>query len=66
MGLVSLEFASDLGIPEGRLLALANETGPAPRADDGDDDLDVAVGVKKTYFENVFIEFNYQLTLVTK
>lgn len=42
VGLVSLEPAKDLGIPEGRLRALQSDIGPVLR-EEGDDDLDVAV-----------------------
>lgn len=40
VGLVSLDPAKDRGIPDGLLLALANDIGPLLR-EDGDEDLDV-------------------------
>lgn len=42
VGLVSLDPASERGIPEGRRRAPASDTGPLLR-DDGDEDRDVAV-----------------------
>lgn len=55
VGLVSLDPASERGIPEGRRLAPASDTGPLLR-DEGDDERDVAekrlISKYTSYFKN--------------